>query len=444
MARQLAVLTLSCMLCLVMRCGSIALDVPVQHTLACKVPSGPLDDAQCDVNAVEEANSKQLHSILTELDDSTYFRLMHINLDGQCRFFNKAVAEAKCTAGAPAPPPVFGVPTMFSVADDEPPPLCSLSSGDDSSSSGDGGGVSSDSSGIGSTPQTSDGGGLGGVMSFDSSFFKNPLAYLGAWGENSDDTSPLTNPVDKTISAVEGQSLLEQKDESCNDPSLPDFWLDMCRNIPTNASEYVNLKLNPERWTAYNGSHVWNAIYHENCFAKMGEFEEMCYEERVLYRLLSGMHASTNIHIALAFNPPSKAKGRKVWSSSPQRFMDLYGNKPEYLKNLYFSFVVLLRALRRAGPYLYNLPFTGSGSDEEARNTQYLVRRLLDSQLMTSCNSVFEAFDESLMFSGDSGDSVPGFSTLDSKTAFVQGNSVKATLKSQWKGVFHNISQVEY
>jgi len=32
------------------------------------------------------------------------------------------------------------------------------------------------------------------------------------------------------------------------DPNLPEFWLDMCTNIPTNASGYVNLQLNPERW----------------------------------------------------------------------------------------------------------------------------------------------------------------------------------------------------
>ena len=43
---------------------------------------------------------------------------------------------------------------------------------------------------------------------------------------------------------------------------------------------------------------------------------------------------------------------------------------------------------------------------------------------MTSCASVFEAFDETLMFKeGDE-------------------PSTLTTLKSQFKGVFHNISQV--
>ncbi len=228
--------------------------------------------------------------------------------------------------------------------------------------------------------------------------------------------------VDRTISSKEESSLALQKAQ-CNDTSLPEFWLDMCHNIPTNASEYVNLALNPERWTGYNGSHVWNAIYQENCFEKLGELDDMCYEERVLYRLLSGLHASTNIHISLEFYPPSKAAGRDKWMPNPERFMHHYGQHPERLKNLHFGFVVLLRAVRKAAPYLYNYPFVVGDSEEDKRTTK-LVQRLLDSHIMKSCAHVFEAFDETLMFrEGDE-------------------PSVQSTLKSQFKGVFQNISAV--
>ncbi len=120
-APRAALLSL-CALCLLAECGSITWDV--EHALACKAPTGQLDDAQCDVHAVESANSKQLHNILEELSNTTYFRLMHINLDGKCRFFNQAVAEAKCSAGAPPPPPSpFADP--FSVSpDQEQPTMC--------------------------------------------------------------------------------------------------------------------------------------------------------------------------------------------------------------------------------------------------------------------------------------------------------------------------------
>ena len=42
---------------------------------------------------------------------------------------------------------------------------------------------------------------------------------------------------------------------------------------------YVNLEKNPEAFTGYQGQHVWNAIYQENCFS--GPFDQMCLEEKI-------------------------------------------------------------------------------------------------------------------------------------------------------------------
>ena len=69
----------------------------------------------------------------------------------------------------------------------------------------------------------------------------------------------------------------------------------------TDRGTYVNLLLNEERWTGYNGSRVWDMIYSENCFSgyhpasvdqenstelpfvksKPKSLHELCYEERV-------------------------------------------------------------------------------------------------------------------------------------------------------------------
>ena len=87
--------------------------------------------------------------------------------------------------------------------------------------------------------------------------------------------------------------------------------MDMCHKFaPEEQTEYVNLQLNPERWTGYNGSHVWRAIYEENCLKSALSVDDMCYEERVLYRLLSGMHSSINIHIALNSKPQGARRAR--------------------------------------------------------------------------------------------------------------------------------------
>jgi hypothetical protein len=76
------------------------------------------------------------------------------------------------------------------------------------------------------------------------------------------------------------------------DASSPTFWLDMCSNIATNVSEYVNLQLNPERWTGYNGSHVWDAIYQENCFVQTAtDVEQVSVSSGVL---LSSSSASAS------------------------------------------------------------------------------------------------------------------------------------------------------
>lgn len=53
-------------------------------------------------------------------------------------------------------------------------------------------------------------------------------------------------------------------------PDDPEFWMDMVEGIPTNGNEFVDLQLNPERNTGFNGSLVWAAIYQENCFQRGG------------------------------------------------------------------------------------------------------------------------------------------------------------------------------
>ena len=62
--------------------------------------------------------------------------------------------------------------------------------------------------------------------------------------------------------AARALTSIDEPDTDCSDEELPTFWMDMCHKFaPEEQTEYVNLQLNPERWTGYNGSHVWRAIY---------------------------------------------------------------------------------------------------------------------------------------------------------------------------------------
>ena len=359
---------------------------------------GAVGDASCDVEDVESANEAQLHSILSELTNTTYFRLFQVDLKRTCKFWRRAEDAAEdaapsCTAPTSADASPFGSGETTTSASSEPPKtMCSLD--------------------------------------LEDKYGTGPTRW-----------SPVTDSVDRTISQPEERALtlVDETETDCSDENSPTFWTDMCHKFaPEEQTEYVNLQLNPERWTGYNGSHVWRAIYEENCLKSALSVDEMCYEERVLYRLLSGMHSSINIHIALHSKPPKRALGETEWGSDPKKFVDIFSKHPDRLKNLHFSFVVLLRALRKAAPALAKMDVRmGQNAAEDAR-TQALMSRLLDSHILSSCRDVFGAFDEKSMFRDAQ-------TTLSAKSGMIDGEPellAPVSLKSQFKDIFLNISEV--
>lgn len=67
---------------------------------------------------------------------------------------------------------------------------------------------------------------------------------------------------------------------------------------------YVNLEKNKESYTAYDGMEVWRAIYKENCMIEKLQSLDLsntCSEETLLYQLISGLHASVNMHVSKNF-----------------------------------------------------------------------------------------------------------------------------------------------
>ncbi|GAA6018256.1 hypothetical protein JCM10207_002887 [Rhodosporidiobolus poonsookiae] len=213
---------------------------------------------------------------------------------------------------------------------------------------------------------------------------------------------------------------------------------------------YVDLLENPERFTGYAGasaSKVWKAIYEENCFTPVpfidpsrptseggsgfahlsgggmssglggmggmgglgglsagawGESEkklmgslagprdagdEVCLEKRVFYRVISGLHASISVHICDDYLDQKTG----LWSPNLECFITRIGQHPERLENMYFTYVLLLRALGRSGPLLVRtLDDTAASADEKAR---------LDA-LVKTANGCPSTFDETSMFNG--------------------------------------------
>uniref|UniRef100_A0A7S2W7A0 fumarate reductase (NADH) n=1 Tax=Mucochytrium quahogii TaxID=96639 RepID=A0A7S2W7A0_9STRA len=318
-------------------------------------------DIKCTEREIQRANHELFSKVLSELMRTTYFRLFRVQLDGECPL--EKPEEKKEDPGCAPPPDIF----------------------------------------------SPNGGGFGAA----SAPAPEPLCSL-----NLDGADAL---VDKTLSKAE-DSAVSLSEEECDDENLPTFWLNLCAKLPFHdgKKDYINLQLNPEQFTGYNGSDIWAAVYSENCFDNSEE--NMCYEERFLYRLLSGLHSSINLHISENYYPPRKGK-RETWEPNLERFKKQFVGQESRFKNLEFAFVVLLRALRKATPTFKELAFD-AGDLDEALRTQKLVNILLDSHVLSSCEEVFEAFDETLLFE-DKESHQP---------------STMSNLKRKFKGIFHNIS----
>ncbi|CAL1542173.1 unnamed protein product [Lymnaea stagnalis] len=232
--------------------------------------------------------------------------------------------------------------------------------------------------------------------------------------------------LDKTISE-------EKKAEFQNwreyDEALPMFCdID---DEQSNDVEYVDLLLNPERYTGYKGPsprRIWRSIYEENCFkpeknygygpeygADLSLESSMCLEKRVFFRLISGLHTSINIHLCDQYLfPANNGFGASKWDHNLKEFQSRFdpeltnGQGPQRLKNLYFTYLIELRALAKAVPYLKEAGFY-TGDPTEDSDLQVGVNNLLDI-----IKSFPDHFDESQLFRGNTKE------TKQLKAEFVQ------------------------
>ncbi|GFR42593.1 hypothetical protein Agub_g3523, partial [Astrephomene gubernaculifera] len=221
---------------------------------------------------------------------------------------------------------------------------------------------------------------------------------------------------------------------------------------PEGASEeeylYVNLLINPERYTGYAGEHahrIWNAIYSQSCFqnpaappppapaalaaATGAELDseaaengtalaptpspsssdgsaaaaegagEWCPEKRVFYRLISGMHASISAHISANYLLDEE---RGVWGHNLTDFRHRLGTPAlrSRVENLYFAYLFVLRAVMKAGPLLARYEYDTGLAGEDAETAE-LVKQLVGSPDLGSACPM--PFDEGRLWKGGEG-----------------------------------------
>lgn len=113
----------------------------------------------------------------------------------------------------------------------------------------------------------------------------------------------------------------------------------------------------------------------------------MCLEKRVFYRVISGLHASINIHLCSKYLLKSKngleLEASGTWGPNLDELHRRFspemtaGEGPNWLKNLYFLYLLELRALAKVASYLQSEQFyTGNESDD--RDTKLAIEDLVN------------------------------------------------------------------
>ncbi|CAK9151809.1 unnamed protein product [Ilex paraguariensis] len=160
---------------------------------------------------------------------------------------------------------------------------------------------------------------------------------------------------------------------------------------------YVNLQLNPERYTGYTGPsarRIWDAIYSENC--PKYSTGEACQEKKVLYKLISGLHSSISIHIGADYLLDETTN---LWGNNLELMYGRVLGYPDRVRNLYFTFLFVLRAVTKAADYLEQAEYD-TGNHEEDLKAQSLMRQLLyNPKLQAACPL---PFDEAKLWHGQS------------------------------------------
>ncbi|KAG6976833.1 hypothetical protein JG688_00000968 [Phytophthora aleatoria] len=351
----------------------------------CQTPelTGSVQDSACDYETVDKAVNEHFHPLLHELSRLTFFRYFKVDLGKECPFLpwqdDGMCASIDC---AVCECPSHEIPAPWSQLDQQ-----------------------------------------------------ERQEQAGKPCEEQTGESTLSK-VDRK-NAVAGESFKEWEEVSS-----ANVWATQGEAEET--MTYINLLENPERYTGYSGvqaERIWKAIYEENCFTPPEEnaLDGMCLEERVYYRLISGLQASINTHIALTYKFGDK------WGVNPSLFVNRVGKHRERLQNLYFAYLFVMRAISKYRHELLAYDFNTGNAADDLRAREILRQLLLEGSddarasgvscpAYAECSSVLSGFDESALFRVQA----DGLA-LDQ---LAQAQQEKEQLEVQFREKFQNVSRI--
>jgi ERO1-like protein alpha len=171
----------------------------------------------------------------------------------------------------------------------------------------------------------------------------------------------------------------------------------------TEGCNYIDLVKNEEKYTGYQGksaNRIWGKIYGDLCFTpkESSSVSDLCLEEKTLYRIISGLHSSITVHLCSNYllERENPLMGRPaVWGRNVQEFQRRYDPKltgkkgPEWLKNMFYLYLIELRALGKAGSILRSQDFMDSQISSQVE------------EIVQSAQQFQYHFDENDLFKSD-------------------------------------------
>ncbi|GAB9463491.1 Endoplasmic oxidoreductin [Globisporangium polare] len=375
----------------------------------CHTPelSGSVQDSGCDYETVDKAVSEHFHPLLQELSHLTFFRYFKVDLGKECPFWRDDDGMCASIDCAVCECPSHEIPkTWFQM---------------------DAGIVKDKASSIDKPTATTSSQTAVKVKKTADTLPEEPGKPCSKQTGEEDELSK----VDRT-NAVAGETF-----RGWQEKQSPEIWSN--QGEPGDTMVYINLLENPERYTGYSGyqaERVWNSIYQENCFTPQrgqeSTLDGMCFEERVYYRLISGLQASINTHIALRY------KYGDSWGKNPSLFVNRVGKHKERLQNLYFTYLFVMRALGRYRHELLQYDYS-TGNDEDDRRVEAILKQLVfEDKEQTACpsekKSVLSGFNEQALFRVQRGQM--------SYDEFIDAKEQKRQLEVQFREKFLNVSRI--
>ena len=125
--------------------------------------------------------------------------------------------------------------------------------------------------------------------------------------------------------------------------------------MPTD--DYYDVQAFPEGYTGYDGSEVWNFIHNTICFEGIKDNDE--HWKADFNKAVSGLHSMISAQVTRGIQDKVDAgeafTNDEVWRDPDVEFkrrLSPKGDNPLALENLYFGYMVLLKAASKAKPVI--------------------------------------------------------------------------------------------